>query len=177
MFHLPLTRVLALASAAAVLLACDDDPAAPVDPVEQLLAEIRAVTDAFQDVEMATQAGYGPVSECVASPAGAMGIHYLNPALLDGAVVPTEPELLLYEPTGDGIRLVGVEYMVPAPDWDPANDAPPELLDRVFADHRAEADRHGIPFPHYDLHVWAWEANPDGAFLPFNARVSCADAG
>jgi len=170
----PRSHPLALALAALAVVACDDDPVTPADPVEELLVEIRASTETFHDLDAAMQAGFGAASECVSGPAGAMGIHYLNPARLDGAVVTTEPELLLYEPGDDGMRLVGVEYMVPAPDWDPTNDAPPELLGNVFADHRAEADRHGIPFPHYDLHVWAWEANPDGTFLPFNTQVTCS---
>jgi hypothetical protein len=171
------TRSLALALSALVLACTGDDPTTPTDPVEELLGEIQSATEVFQDVGAAVQAGYGPVSPCVVGPSGAMGIHYLNPALLDGEVVPTAPELLLYEPTGSGMRLVGVEYMVPAPDWDPRHDAPPQILGNAFADHRAEEDRHGIPFPHYDLHVWAWEANPDGAFLPYNVNVSCAGAG
>ncbi len=171
----PSVRTLTLALAVLTLTACDDDPVTPADPVEDLLVEIRQSTETFQDLVLAEQAGFGPVSECVSSPAGGMGIHYLNPARLDGSVTVTEPELLLYEPGEHGMRLVGVEYMVPAPEWDPTNDAPPEILGNVFADHRAEADRHGIPFPHYDLHVWAWEANPDGTFLPFNIMVTCSE--
>ena len=27
--------------------------------------------------------------------------------------------------------------------------------------------------PHYDLHVWVWQANPAGIFAPFNPNVSC----
>ena len=26
---------------------------------------------------------------------------------------------------------------------------------------------------HYDLHVWFWEDNPLGEFVPFNPAVSC----
>jgi hypothetical protein len=30
----------------------------------------------------------------------------------------------------------------------------------------------GMP-PHYDLHVWVWQANPEGIFAPFNPNVTC----
>lgn len=26
---------------------------------------------------------------------------------------------------------------------------------------------------HYDLHAWAWKANPAGTFAQWNPRVSC----
>jgi hypothetical protein len=27
--------------------------------------------------------------------------------------------------------------------------------------------------PHYDLHVWIWQANPSGMFAVFNPNVKC----
>src|SRR5690606_24919486 len=107
-------------------------------------------------------------------PAGGMGIHYANNGLVDGAVDAGKPEMLLYEPSaGGGMELVGVEFMVMADAWDAANGSPPELAGQSFDDHRAEADRHGLPFAHYDLHVWVWKDNPAGVFAPFNPAVSC----
>jgi len=42
----------------------------------------RLLTERFQDVNVATSAGYVPVSPCEALPGvGGMGIHDLNPAL------------------------------------------------------------------------------------------------
>lgn len=171
--------LIVLPLAALVLVGCEEDPAAPTeDPVQQLLDQIRTSTEAYRDVASAASAGYQEASPCVASPDGAMGFHYMNAPLVDATVEPAVPELLLYEPTsGGGLRLVGVEYMVVAPEWDASHDAPPALAGQPFDDHRAEEDRHGIPFPHYDLHVWAWEANPSGTFVPFNPSVSCDGAG
>lgn len=173
--------ILVPALAVVLLGGCDDDPVAPEDPedpVQALLAEIRSATEGYRQVDAAVAAGYAEASPCVASPDGGMGFHYAMQALIDASVEPTAPELLLYEPvTGGGLRLVGVEYMVMAPEWDPANDAPPELLGHAFEDHRPEEARHGLPFPHYDLHVWAWEPNPGGTFAPFNPNVSCDGAG
>lgn len=169
----------ALVSALAltVLVGCDDDPAAPEDPVEQLLSDIRSSTEAYHQVDAALADGYVEASPCVASPDGGMGFHYAKESLVDATVEPTEPELLLYEPTTDGLRLVGVEYMVMAPAWDESNDELPELLGQAFDDHRPEEARHGIPFPHYDLHVWAWTSNPSGTFASFNPGVSCDGGG
>lgn len=170
--------VLLLAAAVFPLAACGEDPVEPADPVDQLLTDIRTTTSEYQDIGAATAAGYAPVSPCVSGPPGGMGFHYALEARIDAEIVPTEPELLLYEPqAGGGMALVGVEYMVMAPAWDAQHATPPELLGVVFDDHRAEADRHGLPFPHYDLHVWAWRDNPAGVFAPLNPDVSCDNAG
>lgn len=168
---------LVLPLAALLLGGCDDEPTEPADPVEELVTDIRNATTDYQQVTTATASGYAEASPCVESPDGGMGFHYMNQGLMDATIEPTLPELLLFEPEqGGGLRLVGVEYMIVAPDWDAANTEPPTLVGQVFDDHRAEETRHGIPFPHYDLHVWAWESNPNGLFTPFNPNVSCAAA-
>lgn len=157
---------------------CDDDALAPAqDPVQELIAEIQTATEAYRELDVAMAAGYAVASPCVASPAGGMGFHYALQPLIDTTVEPSEPELLLYEPLeGGDARLVGVEYMVMAPEWDASHASPPSILGQSFDDHRAEETRHGIPFPHYDLHVWAWVPNPSGTFAPFNPDVSCDTA-
>lgn len=33
-------------------------------------------------------------------------------------------------------------------------------------------NRYGLP-AHYELHVWAWRDNPNGAFVDWNNRVTC----
>jgi len=48
-----------------------------------------------------------------------MGVHYLNPALLDGTVEPTTPEALVYAPVAGGnLKLVALEYIVFQSVWD-----------------------------------------------------------
>ena len=37
-------------------------------------------------------------------------------------------------------------------------------------------NRYGLD-PFYELHVWAWKANPRGAFADMNPQVSCEHAG
>ena len=156
--------------------------AALAETASPAIAEIRAATAPYRRVGNAVAAGYEEASPCVALPAddgtelAAMGYHYLNEGLLfDGVIDPAAPELLLYEPTPNGtLRLVGVEFMIAADAWD--GDEPPTFEGGPFAVHLTPDVQHGIPFPHYDLHVWTWERNPDGMFAPFNAAVSCANA-
>lgn len=174
MTHHRSIRAAVIVCGALLLPACDDDPAQPADggeqDVEQLVTALRSMSQPFQDIDAALAAGYEEASPCIAN----MGFHYVKPDRVDGTVIDDQPELLLYEPQADGeMRLVGVEYLVMAPDWDAVNDAPPSVAGQAFDDHRAENQRHGLPFPHYDLHVWIWEENTMGLFVPFNPAVAC----
>ena len=134
------------------------------------LAALRRATAPFRDFARAQAAGYSAqITACLSDPVeGGMGFHYGNPAIIDGAVSVTEPELLLYEPQADGsLRFVAVEYIVPFGAW--AGSEPPELFGQHF--HRNEA------FGIWALHVWAWRQNPSGLFADWNPHVSCAAAG
>lgn len=163
-----ITRLLALATLS--LMAGCDSPSDSDDPLE----ELRDATEAYQQVSAAQAAGYAALGPCVATPAGAMGIHYVNNALVDGTVNPRQPEALLYAPTASGGReLLGAEFVVAADAWDASNSAAPTFAGQSFEDHRAPAARHGLPFGHYDLHVWAWRNNPSGLYAPFNPTVTC----
>lgn len=169
-------RRLALVLATLPLVGCDDGPTQldEQQQVAELLETVRTATAPWQSLDAAIAAGFEPASPCVASPAGGMGIHYGRMNLVDATVDASQPELLLYEPdTAGNVRLVAIEFLVTAADWDAANDAPPTLAGRAFDDHRAENARHGLPFPHYELHVWAWEDNSAGVFAPFNPAVAC----
>jgi len=152
------------------------------------LADIRQATAQFQDPAAAVAAGYVPVSPCEALPGvGGMGVHYLNPGFAqDLSSDPLAPEVLLYAPTGDGWRLVGVEYFSvalavtesgPAP-WFGSEPPPlgffnaaPSVLGHTFNGPMAG---HNPQMPwHYDLHVWIWQGNPAGMFEPWNPTVRC----
>jgi hypothetical protein len=73
------------------------------------------------------------------------------------------------------MRLVGVEYFLaigaPGDPIPPDPPPAPELFGRTF-DGPMEGHGPDQP-PHYDLHVWAWQANPAGLFAPFNPNVIC----
>jgi hypothetical protein len=101
--------------------------------------------------------------------AGAMGIHLLLPDRLDGTLVATEPEALLYERRNDGsLKLTGVEYVV-------AGGPQPELYGQKFT--LTNLARYGSPDANvWTLHAWVWKPNPTpdlGIFAPWNPRVSC----
>ena len=143
-----------------------------------LVDTVRQVTSQFKNVEAAKQADYAAFHGCVSGPEeGAMGIHYVKGSLVgDGIVDANHPEALLYEFEGGQLRLMGVEYIVIAADWDsnPAhNGAPPVLQGQVFQ-YVGAPNRFHIP-AFYELHVWAWKHNPDGVFSDFNSDVSCDD--
>src|SRR5574338_736599 len=147
------------------------------------LAALRNATARFHDIDAAAAAGYSvEVADlagitCIADPGGAgtMGIHFLNPALLDASVSATAPELLIYEPRPDGsLKLIAVEYLVLKGAWEDANGAgaaPPQLFGEDF--HLTPAgNRYGLP-DFYELHAWVWKPNPSGMFFEWNPQVSC----
>ena len=147
------------------------------DPVVlKELAQVRKATAKYQDVNAALADGFIRTPNCVESPDGGMGIHFINPArLMDPAVNTLEPEILLYIESGNGSRLLGVEYWfsIGAPGTPVSDPAPPSPI--IFGrplDGPMEQHEPGQP-PHYDLHVWVWKANPAGIFAPFNPNVNC----
>ena len=129
-----------------------NDPAVLKD-----LATVRNATAKYHDVENALADGFVADPVCVAAPGlGAMGIHYVNYGrVMDPSINLEEPEILLYEPSENGLKLVGVEYMfaIGAPDADVPDPAPPApvLFGQVF-DGPMLGHGPGQP-PHYDLHV------------------------
>ena len=101
-----------------------------------------------------------------------MGVHFINTALVaDGEIDSKRPEAIIYEPTKDGMRLVGVEYIVDAATWLQRHPAPPTLEGQAFQ-LVGSPNRYGLP-AFFELHVWAWRDNPNGAFVDWNNRVSC----
>ena len=138
------------------------DPGALAD-----LAAVRQATARYRDVDRALAYGYVPFGDCVAEPAlGTMGIHFVNFGLaFDLTVSATSPEILLYVPSEDGLRLVGVEYFVVYV----GQTAPPELFGRPLNGPMVHDE---IP-PHYELHAWTWQGNPAGMFAEFNPGLSC----
>ncbi len=67
--------------------------------LSKLIQIVRNSNSQYQDVGAATAAGYGPFLGCVSgSDHGAMGIHYVNPSLLQWEPsIPRTPRALIYE--------------------------------------------------------------------------------
>ena len=134
-------------------------------------------TARFHDIDQAMEAGYTVKVidqaglQCIAQPGeGAMGIHMLNPALLDGTIDADEPELLVYERRNDGsMKLVALEYLVFQSAW--TGGGKPSLFGQDFDEIKA-GNRYGIP-PSWALHAWIWKPNPSGILKPYNPRVDC----
>ncbi len=142
-------------------------------PAGNLVQTVRLAADPYKDVAAAEAAGYGLFLGCVSGQQeGAMGVHYPNGSLVgDGVLDPMQPEVLVYEPTNNGLKLVAVEYLVLADDWNANNASPPVLMGQVF-NYNGSPNRYGMP-AFYELHVWAWKHNPNGVFADWNPRVSC----
>ena len=145
------------------------DHAAPA----RLVQIVRDATQQFIDVNNTGAAGYGPAFGCVSGPDhGAMGIHYINGSLVgDGEIDAQHPEALIYEPKDGGLQLVGVEFIVDAATWLAHHDGPPMLEGQAFQ-IVTSPNRYGIP-AFFELHVWAWRDNPNGAFVDWNNKVTC----
>ncbi len=144
-----------------------------------LIKAVRDATERFKDVAEAEREHYALIFGCVSgSDAGAMGLHYLNGDLLDeanktGILDPARPQIVLYEPTGEGgLRLTGADFVVFADAWNAKHpNDPPQLMGQLL--HYFESpNRFGLP-AFYTLHVWAWKANPEGAFVNWHPNVSC----
>lgn len=131
----------------------------------ELLKAVRRATSRFHSTTQAIMAGYEPDDHCVSVPGlGGMGFHWANMSLVDPVFDPLKPEVLLYA-TGPGgnLRLVAIEYIV-------INVGQPRPM---FDDHPFDIGGTPVPVPHWSLHVWLYEPNPNGIFTPFNPNITC----
>jgi hypothetical protein len=151
-------------------------------PQEQIDA-MRAALSKYEDPYVAVRDLYLSTVGCVHYdgtnmeghmhyPKGAMGIHFVN-LTIQGPPDPMKPNVLIYEPVGDKLKLVAVEWLVPLA----AATERPVLLGQPFQGPM-EGHEPLIPqgFHHYDLHAWLFKDNPEGMFAPTNPNVRCDDA-
>jgi hypothetical protein len=156
------TLLLPLAWAAA----CSDDGVTATPPPAEL-ETLRASLAPYASLSLARSSGYSlELTDCMSNgDTGAMGVHFGNPVLIDGAVNPLSPEVLIYEPGVSGaMSLVGVEFVVPFA-LIPKSATPPVLFGQPFTPD----DVFGL----WTLHVWTHRANPSGLFAQWNPRVHC----
>jgi hypothetical protein len=164
------------------------------------LNTLRANVSKYKDINVALADGYitPDNNHCVSAKGeglppelGAMGIHYVQPALLqitateprvDGTSTHidwTQPSVLIYEPQADGsMELVAVENLVFEAAWDATGKDEAPMMNGRHWDHMADDpatpgdEAHGF-MPHYDQHVWLFRENPMGDLMPFNSNVTC----
>jgi len=137
------------------------------EAVDRDVMTIREVTEKFKATEAAEAAGYKRNTGCVEhQPAGAMGYHFNNEALLDATLDLKHPEVLVYEKMPDGtFQLNGVEFYVPKSAWKSSD--PPRIMGQ---------DLQTAPsLDFWYLHVWVWKADPSGLFAPWNPDVKCSE--
>lgn len=150
------------------------------------LERVRRALDKYRDPYVAVRDGYFSTVGCVhypraggagqvPYPVGGMGIHFLNPALVALVPDPLRPPILLYEPDGTTLRLVGAEWFVPLATGVKER---PMIFGQPF-DGPMEGHEPLMPraLQHYDLHVWLWKENPAGLFSPTNPRLTCQGYG
>lgn len=134
----------------------------------QQLAELRAVTAPYREVEGAKAAGFIELTGCMSDPAkGGKGLLYAMTSRFDGKAQHDAPEILVYAPAEDGkLRLVAIAFAVPFDAW--TSDKPPELFGQQFHRNRL--------FGLWELQAWIWRANPSGMFAEYNPMVVCENA-
>jgi len=173
----------ALAMAFGALLLFTTSAGAEAPTLSPEMEKVRASLEKYRDPYVAVRDGYFSTVGCMDFPkdtsgpglmayrAGAMGIHFLNPQLVGPTVDPMKPQILLYEPDGQKLSLVGAEWFVPLATGIKER---PVLFGHPF-DGPMEGHEPLLPasLHHYDLHVWLWKTNPNGLFSPTNSAVKC----
>lgn len=135
------------------------------------LEKVRGELAKYEDPVVAVRAGYFSTLGCVHYKAGAMGVHFINPALFGPEPDPMKPQLLVYEPDGGKLKLVAAEWFIPLATGIKER---PTLFGQPF-DGPMEGHEPLIPkeLHHYDLHVWLFKDNPLGMFAAVNPTVRC----
>jgi hypothetical protein len=151
-------------------------------PDEPDLSAVRSALKKYEDPYVAIHDGYFSTLGCVVieqpGPAGhvpykpgGMGVHFFNAGLIGPVADPGKPQVLIYEPAGDKLKLVAAEWFVPL---STGVKGRPSLWGRAF-DGPMMGHPPLIPMEltHYDLHVWLYKPNPLGTFAPTNPSVTC----
>jgi hypothetical protein len=151
-------------------------------PEEPDLSAVRSALEKYKDPYVAIHDGYFSTLGCIeighAGAAGhvpykpgGMGVHFLNASHIGPAPDPAKPQVLIYEPDGNKLRLVAAEWFIPLATGVKAHPA--------LWNHPFDGPMMGHPpllpmdMHHYDLHVWLYKPNPLGIFAPTNPSVKC----
>jgi hypothetical protein len=150
------------------------------------LQSVRKLLEKYNDPIVAVHDGFYSSVGCISYPngggegamqyaPGAMGVHFLNMGNVGPKLDPSKPQVLIYEPVGDKLRLVAAEWFMPA---ELAGGKAPSVFGQELG---GPMEGHKPLMPdglhHYDLHVWLWKTNPEGVFSPTNPAVKCPKAG
>ena len=144
------------------------------------LSQVRSALEKYKDPYVAIHDGFFSTLGCVeiarAGAAGhvpykpgGMGVHFLNVGNIGPVPDPAKPQVLIYEPDGDKLRLVAAEWFIPL---STGVKARPTLWGRAFDDPMTGTVVAPNGSTHYDLHVWLTESIGD--VRPTNPDVKCA---
>jgi hypothetical protein len=150
------------------------------------LETVRTTLDKYRDPVVAVHDGYLSTVGCIeyleggsegtmAYAPGGMGVHFLNLQLVGPVLDPSKPQVLIYEPDGDKLRLVAAEWFMPVAVAGP--DRPTIFGQELGGPMEGHKPLMPEGLHHYDLHVWLWKDNPGGVFSPTNATVKCPEGG
>jgi hypothetical protein len=146
------------------------------------LQNVRKLLDKYNDPIVAVHDGFLSTLACVEYPKGGaegamkyspggMGVHFINMQNVGPTLDPAKPQVLIYEPVGDKLRLVAAEWFMPT---QVAGGKAPSIFGKEL---QGPMEGHKPLMPaevhHYDLHVWLWKTNPDGVYSPTNPAVKC----
>ena len=147
---------------------------------------VRKALDKYKDPITAVRDGYYSTVGCVDFPAGgtehgsmeykpgAMGVHFINMSYVSPKLDSTKPQVLLYEPVGDKLVLVGAEWFVPVAI---SKTAPTLFGQTMMGPMEGHQPIMTEDLHHWDLHVWLWKDNPTGVFNATNPSVKCPKTG
>jgi hypothetical protein len=150
------------------------------------LQTVRKVLDKYNDPIVAVHDGFYSTLGCISYPngggegamkypPGAMGVHFINMGNVGPTLDVSKPQVLIYEPNGDKLKLVAAEWFVPA---ELVKGPAPKIFGQELG---GPMEGHKPLMPdglhHYDLHVWLWKNNPEGVYSPTNPAVKCPTTG
>ena len=150
------------------------------------LQSVKKLLDKYNDPIVAVHDGFYSTLGCISYPngggegtmkypPGAMGVHFLNMGNIGPTLDPSKPQVLIYEPSGDKLKLIAAEWFVPA---ELVKGPAPKIFGQELG---GPMEGHKPLMPdglhHYDLHVWLWKNNPEGVFSPTNPAVKCPATG
>jgi hypothetical protein len=119
--------------------------------MQQEVARARNATAKYHDVNQALADGFVNMGYVAGE-----GFEYVKGSLIDCTFDLEHPEALHYVESGNGLRLVGVEYVIPI--------ACTATQPAGFSGDSDEWEFMAEGFPIWALNAWLWVGNPNGIF-------------
>lgn len=165
------TLVVAFAATALLPAAVFAQPGPPAGVLIDQPPELTAARAKFENMtaEAATAAGYMSTHECVSSPFGGMGIHFIHPQLFEsqirsGEMDPQNPPVLLVDANS---RVVGLE-------WETTQNTPqPTFLGQKVP---LQPGHPGMEEEHYMVHIY-FKPNNKLLLGAFDPDLKCPAGG